>query len=215
MAVARKWFTRDRATALHVKPMDRDEVSELSGDTVGAGGHARGGGLDGAVLKPSIDIAMLTPDGKMRTLESQLRGPSRFPEFIAVPSGVDLLLLVIGLALKISLCLSLTLLGLLLGELGTVELCPQGSKHLPHGLRLGRDGHRTGHLAEISCEGTKDRICVIGRPEVRAPGVADREFVEAQHVHHANLDTRTGHASGHASRGAVCEAWESVSGFRD
>ena len=60
MAVARKWFTRERSTSLFVTPMDREDVSELSGDTVGAGGHARGG-IDGAVLKPSIPIELLTP----------------------------------------------------------------------------------------------------------------------------------------------------------
>lgn len=36
-------------------------------------------------------VAMLTPDGTMRTLESRLRGPSRFAEFVATPNGMDLL----------------------------------------------------------------------------------------------------------------------------
>jgi zinc protease len=59
--LAAQWLKRDRATMVHLKPMDRDEVALLSEDTAGSGGHARGGG-EGAVLNPSMDPALITPE---------------------------------------------------------------------------------------------------------------------------------------------------------
>lgn len=55
------YLKRNRATAVLIKPADRDEVAIVSEDTEGSGGHFRGGGED-AILNPSIPAESITPE---------------------------------------------------------------------------------------------------------------------------------------------------------
>lgn len=55
------YVQRDRAARVFIKPLKRDEVSLLSEDTAGAGGHYRGGDAE-SILNPSIDPSVLTPE---------------------------------------------------------------------------------------------------------------------------------------------------------
>jgi zinc protease len=59
--LAERWLRRDRATMVLLKPIDRDQLDEQSGDTPGAGGHFRGG-AEGGVLNPSMDPNLITPE---------------------------------------------------------------------------------------------------------------------------------------------------------
>lgn len=59
--LADKWLQRKRAGMAYIKPMDRDQVALLSGDTAGSGGHSRGGGED-SILNPSIPPEKITPE---------------------------------------------------------------------------------------------------------------------------------------------------------
>jgi zinc protease len=82
--LAERWLRRERATMVLLTPIDREELEKSSSDTPGAGGHYRGGG-EGGVLKPSMDVNLITPE----FIEQVVTVPdrSRLDDFL-LPNGL-------------------------------------------------------------------------------------------------------------------------------